>query len=75
MPQAVELTSSSLICCVSKRSLEHHNMLGCLQKKFNLPNVEVASTAGMKDTHAVTHQVSGSETRSDELKAVRFWCC
>ncbi|GMH65533.1 hypothetical protein TL16_g04218, partial [Triparma laevis f. inornata] len=69
--EAVEITSPSLICLVTKRDLEHHNMLKCLQKKFNISDLEAISAAGMKDTHAVTNQFVSFKIHQKRLVEIR----
>ncbi|GMH71726.1 hypothetical protein TrST_g6804 [Triparma strigata] len=69
--EAVEITSPSLICLVTKIHLEHHNMFKTLQKKFNIPEVDSMSAAGMKDTHAITNQFVSFKIHQKRLLEIR----
>jgi TruD family tRNA pseudouridine synthase len=66
-PPATPSITNSLILSLTKESMEHHIVTHSLAKFFSLNSFEAVSTAGMKDTHAVTTQYVTVKASRDKM--------
>ncbi|GMH66760.1 hypothetical protein TrRE_jg3236 [Triparma retinervis] len=70
IPSVTPSITNSLVLALTKESTEHHIMTHSLAKFLGLNSFEAVSTAGMKDTHAVTTQFVTVKASRDKMISI-----